>query len=239
MIDFLIQLLDSNINFQSIGIFLLLYCFSIWILLCFWVFVDAKKRYEKTLTGIIFFFIVLVFNFPGLIFYLIIRPEGKEDNFFYLQGNDTLTEAGRIQEGVSVPIVNFTDENGEVNLTFQLKFNKSAESEMQDKNFQLDIDLPKDKSIEVIQPVEQPMEKEIVQVMEEKVEPERVGFLSVLSGTFTKIKNLPKRRSNKVERVKENTEREETNNIKSAKSSKSEENTSKKHKKNKSKKKRR
>ena len=129
MIDFLVSILEANINFQTVGAFILLYFFSIWVLLCFWVFIDAKRRYEKNPVAIFFFFVVLIFNFPGLIFYLIIRPDLNEDHFLYLQNNEVISDSEK--KGVEVPIVNFIGEDGSVNLSFQLRINKAVANNVQ------------------------------------------------------------------------------------------------------------
>lgn len=130
MIDFLVSILEANINFQTVGAFILLYFFAIWLLLCFWVFVDAKRRYDRKLHGLIFFFIVLIFNFPGLIFYLIIRPEKNDDQFIYLQNNELVSDDSD-KKGVEVPIINFIGEDGSVNLSFQLRINKAVMNNVQ------------------------------------------------------------------------------------------------------------
>lgn len=124
MIDFLVSILEANINFETIGAFILIYFASIWILFCLWVFIDSKRRFEKNSIAVAFFFIVLIFNFPGLIFYLIIRPDKNEDHYLYLQNNEIISDQ-ESKGGIDVPIVNFIGENGEINLSFQLRVNKS------------------------------------------------------------------------------------------------------------------
>lgn len=122
MIDFLVSILEANINFQTVGAVIILYFAAIWVLFCLWVFMDARGRFERTPVAVFFFFIVLVFNFPGLIFYLIIRPDKNEDNVIYLQNNEVVGESDR--KGVDVPIINFVGEDGSVNLSFELKINR-------------------------------------------------------------------------------------------------------------------
>lgn len=121
MLDTLVQLLDGS-NFSKILFFLIAYIVVLWFVFCIWVLFDARKRYKKFFLPILFFIIVLIFNFPALVFYLIVRPEIDEENVFYLHGGSE-----EISGGVNVPIVNFIGEDGNVEMTINLKFAKPTQ----------------------------------------------------------------------------------------------------------------
>jgi len=119
MIDIITGFLDSKIDYQTIFAIVGLYLLSLWLMFCLWVFIDANKRYKKPVMGLFMSLLVFVFNFPALVFYLIIRPEVDEFADF---GLDTM--AG----GVQVPLVNFIGENGEVALSFNVQIQPQLQS---------------------------------------------------------------------------------------------------------------
>lgn len=120
MFDFLLDILQINIDYKSILAYAAIYLVSLWLLFCLWVFFDAKKRYTNMAVPIALFLAVLILNFPALIFYLIIRPEDDEDMFFY--GGEQNSSNG----GVNVPLVNFVGESGNIELSFGLNISKIA-----------------------------------------------------------------------------------------------------------------
>jgi hypothetical protein len=120
MLDLIIGIVESNIDYKSLIVYVVGYFFILWLIFCIWVFNDAKKRYKNTFTGLFFALLVLFFNFPALIFYFIIRPEKEDDALVYFPQSESLN-------GVNIPVVNFTGEDG-VNISFQLKITKSPQS---------------------------------------------------------------------------------------------------------------
>jgi hypothetical protein len=116
MLDFFINLLETNIDYRSIMLLIFIYLGVLWLMFCFWVYIDARKRYKKFTTAIAFFLIVMLFNFPALIFYLIIRPEREEENIVYIHDGDSS------MGGINVPVVNFVGQNG-LELSLQIKIN--------------------------------------------------------------------------------------------------------------------
>jgi hypothetical protein len=122
MIDLITGFLDSKIDYQTIFAIIGLYLLSLWLMFCLWVFVDANKRYNKPVMGLFMALLVFVFNFPALVFYLIIRPESDEfADFANLEGSSG---------GVQVPLVNFVGENGEI----QMSFNVQIQPQLQPKS---------------------------------------------------------------------------------------------------------
>ncbi len=131
MLDFIGQILDAKDDFSKFILFLLIYLALLWLMFSLWVFVDAQKRYRKPLIAILMFFMVLILNFPMLIFYLIIRPEKEDENVMYLQTGESEFS------GVDVPVVNFTGENG-VEMSLVIKFNKPNTVTNQDMKVNVD-----------------------------------------------------------------------------------------------------
>src|SRR5260221_789757 len=119
ILDAVVKLLDPTNDFNKVLAFLGIYLVLLWAAFCLWVFVDARKRYNNIFIAFLFFILVLILNFPVLIFYFVIRPENPEDNILYLQSDQG------ISEGVNVPIINFVGEKG-VEMTFSLRINKHA-----------------------------------------------------------------------------------------------------------------
>jgi len=74
---------------------------------------DAWKRYKNKNLAIAFFLLTFFLNFPILVFYFIVRPESKFEDY-------DEWEAG----GVNVPVVNFVGKDG-VDMVLQLKINPS------------------------------------------------------------------------------------------------------------------
>lgn len=115
MIDFIAKLISGD-GLTTVLMLAGLYILILWLMFSFWVYVDARKRYKKTSIGIVFFFVVFIFNFPALIFYLVTRPEDENDFLFF--PSDNLSN-----RGVNVPVVNFVGQDGKVNFSLELKIN--------------------------------------------------------------------------------------------------------------------
>lgn len=103
----------SFINYQGVLIFLVLYFAAMWLMFCLWVFLDAFKRYNSLVMPVIFTLVVLPFNIPGFILYLIARPEEE-----YVGSHDHSTAfAG----GVEVPLVKYVGEDGKIKMAINLE----------------------------------------------------------------------------------------------------------------------
>lgn len=131
MIDFVARIIGSGNDFPSILIGVLVYVGLLWFLFSFWVFLDAKKRYKNWKIAIIFFLVVLIFNFPSLVFYLLVRPEDEGD--FVVFPADNLNN-----RGVNVPIVNFVGEDGKVQFSFELNISKNNSEVPKDMTINVD-----------------------------------------------------------------------------------------------------
>ena len=120
MQDILLGILDAKLDYGTLGALILLYIVALWAAFSFWVLTDAKRRYKSTISGIVWFLLVFILNFPALIFYIIIRPEHEEGQ-----------QHGEISHGgLNVPVANFIGNNEEVEFTLSIKLNpKSIKSD--------------------------------------------------------------------------------------------------------------
>ncbi len=114
MSEVIVNLIDLNedINYSSFVTIFCSYLITLWLVISVWVGVDAFKRFNNKLIAFTFFLLTFFLNFPILIFYFIVRPEFKYDDF-------QEWETG----GVNVPIVNFKGKDGTVAMVLELKMN--------------------------------------------------------------------------------------------------------------------
>lgn len=110
-------------NSQIALIVILAYFVALWLMFCLWVFIDASRRYHNVFIALVMTLLVFVFNFPVLIFYLIVRPEDD-----YTVVNDGT---------VNVPVANFVGDNGEVVMSLNLKINGQPSH---DSNMNVNVD---------------------------------------------------------------------------------------------------
>lgn len=126
-----------GINQQVIGVIIplcLVYLVLFWLLVSIWVFFDAKKRYENDFIAVTFAVLNFIppFNFLILVFYLVIRPDIRFDDF-------DEWEAG----GVNVPIVNFMGKEG-IEMSLELRINPKRLKEA-DKTNDMTVEIGWDK----------------------------------------------------------------------------------------------
>lgn len=86
MSEFILNLIKVNesIDYPLIIAVVIAYFLFIWLVICGWVFFDAKKRYGSFLTPILYFLFVLFGNVPAAIFYIMIRPEHTLEEDYYI-----------------------------------------------------------------------------------------------------------------------------------------------------------
>jgi hypothetical protein len=94
------QEIDFELILRCLGVYFLFFWFSI----VFWVYSDAKKRYENQKTAFLIAFAVFVLFFPALIMYIAIRKPLPEDHLDFGDYD--------MDQGVNVPVVNFKGEDG-------------------------------------------------------------------------------------------------------------------------------
>lgn len=111
MSELFVELIDLNegIDYQTFVMMFCSYLFLLWLVISTWVGVDAYRRFGNTPIAIAFFLLTFVLNFPILIFYFIVRPDMKFEDYQEWES-----------QGVSVPLVNFKGEKG-VEMVLELK----------------------------------------------------------------------------------------------------------------------
>lgn len=117
---------DENI-LNYIVLFCGFYIFILWLIMPVWVFIDAKKKYNNITLATLFFILVLPLNIPGLIFYIIIRPEGGSGY------------AGDLSDSINIPVVNFLSNEKELVMGLELKVNPDLikEDKLNDLNLKV------------------------------------------------------------------------------------------------------
>ncbi len=158
MLDLITQLLDAEVDYIGLLTGVFLYIAVMWLMFCGWVFIDARKKFKSVLVATLFTLFVLPLNIPGFILYLIVRPEHEEwSDIAVLDNEGHQHHLG----GVQVPIVHFTGDEGEVQMTFGLSINpKQITSTSPDMNIDVSWDsdsdsmqLKKDSAVQKATPV--------------------------------------------------------------------------------------
>ncbi len=126
MEDFISSILNSTVDFNQLGTIILIWILALWAVFCVWVFTDANKRYKNRRWGLFWFIAVLIINFPALVLYFIVRPENEENHVIYLANEGSNTPGG-----INVPLINFTGEDGIVQLSLSLSLNKNIGENVQ------------------------------------------------------------------------------------------------------------
>ena len=194
MIDLIAKLISGD-GLSTVLVGVALYLGLLWALFSFWVYVDAKKRYQKTVIAVVFFIVVLVFNFPALVFYLITRPEDEND--YVLLPSEHLNN-----KGINVPIVNFVGKDGKVNLSFELKINNPEFVNNSDMAINIDWKSQKPEFVQEVMPVEVKVEtnskeenrknkkeKNKIKESESPKSSEAVNYKQKAVNSFKRVKN--------------------------------------------------
>lgn len=184
MFDFLLEILELNIDYRSILTYSLVYLLSLWLLFAVWIYFDAKKRYKNSVLPYILFLVVFILNFPALIFYLIIRPEDEED-YVFIHQPESSSNAAHSNGGVVVPLAQFANENGDSVLTFQISINKEAVNPHMDVSVKVSDKLDT-KAVEIDSNSINNSEK-VASIQEEKQA--KPSFVDVLKSKFLKAKS--------------------------------------------------
>ncbi len=180
MENFILGLIESSLNFQ-LGSFILFYLVLLWVLVAVWVFIDGYRRYKSVFLGLLFSFIVLTFNIPGLLFYIILRPEKSEDNLLIIQDNiDYISK-----KGINLPIINFTDKDGNANISINLSVSKNLldkeignyDQHNEKSDLRINIDL-------------NDIDNKKFKVSEDRDNPHKTQMSNLISGNINKSKQL-------------------------------------------------
>ena len=108
---------EDAVSFEAILMVFIGYIAVVWLMFCFWVFIDARKRYDHIITAIIFALFIVPFNIPGLILYLVVRPEDEWPDL-----DDDVTAFA------NVPVVRLVDDQEEILLKLQIELKRPAGS---------------------------------------------------------------------------------------------------------------
>ncbi len=200
MWEFLLNLLKVNeeINYSLIVAIVFSYFFLIWLVICIWVYFDARKRYVSGITCVCFALFVLVFGPPALMFYIMIRPEHTIEEEYYIN----LALSG---EKESKPIY-FDGDKG-----FDISINLSVQPRENDKGqHRMDMRVewyphPEKKVQKINKPFENMLKKYI-------------GEISRLFGNFKLIRRKQKEEKSQKSDKKEDFQKKEKNFKKSVKS---------------------
>jgi hypothetical protein len=123
MIEFITSLLDAQIDYIGLLTAVFVYIAAMWVAFTIWVFIDARKKFKSIWKALLLTLFVFPLNIPGFILYLIFRPEHDD-----LADISVVDAAGHQHHygGVQVPLVHFTGQQGEVQMTFGLTINPKA-----------------------------------------------------------------------------------------------------------------
>jgi hypothetical protein len=158
--DLFLDFIDFNetVNYLGVVYCLIGYLLLFWLAMSAWVAKDSYKRYEGSrMAALVWFLIVLVLNFPGFMFYMIVRPEERDLNSYF-------------GGGVNIPIANFVNKEGDYLMGLQLKINNTEITEqVRDMNLSLDWDSKdpnKQMSTEAIQAEEKEVRRRLDRLRE-------------------------------------------------------------------------
>lgn len=130
----------NNLRIEHILFVFVTYLLILWLLVPIWVYIDSKKKFNSTFISIVFALLVLPFNIPGVIFYIIIRPDENS-----VGGSD---DSGII----NIPIANFTSNKDEVIMGLEIKINGNLIDKSRRNDINLNVSIDSD-SIEQLEQV--------------------------------------------------------------------------------------
>ena len=122
MFEFITQIVEAQLDYSGIFTAIAVYIVFMWFMFCLWVLIDARKKFGNIWVAILFMLFVLPLNIPGLILYLIVRPEHEDwTDITAIDGSGE-----HHYGGVNVPIMHFTGDDGKINMTFGLSVNPKS-----------------------------------------------------------------------------------------------------------------
>jgi hypothetical protein len=127
MIDSLLKIIEK-VRIEYILAGLGFYLLILWFLIPVWVYMDAKKKFNDRL-ALVFFILTLPLNIPGLIFYIIIRPDEENSD-----SNDETV--------IGIPIVNFLSaDQKDLVMSLELKINGNLIANDKKHDLKLDVSI--------------------------------------------------------------------------------------------------
>lgn len=189
MADIITSLLT---NAQTLLIVVLFYIVALWLMFCLWVFVDAMRRFQNTFVALLLTLLTFVFNFPALVFYLIIRPEEP------VTGGKDATVGG-----TNVPLMNFVDETGEVQFSLNLKVAQSMQS-----GADMELTINRDEQAVKSIPVESSFNVSTSQEQRGGIKDRLAGFKARAGGSFKQALEKSRRKVEDYSRTIDTTDQE-------------------------------
>lgn len=159
-----IESLDVGQILFAFGVYLLF----LWLLVPIWVYLDSKKKFKNDMLAVLLFLLVLPLNIPGLLFYIIIRPE------------DDIYEDIDDDHVVNIPIVNFVSDKNDLVLGFEIKLNGNIIKDDMAKDINLKVDLDHGKNVEF---------KQAVEAVKEEIEEDARGLTEFINKHINKVLN--------------------------------------------------
>ncbi|MBN1915574.1 hypothetical protein JW796_01080 [Candidatus Dojkabacteria bacterium] len=114
MYDAIIDFINFNegLNYKIIIFVFIAYVVLLWMVVVFWVYFDAKKRYVNPIHSLVIAIATFFLGIPFVLLYMLIRPDEVFDDEGFLE---------EPKGGVNIPIVNFTGKEGvEMTLTLSV-----------------------------------------------------------------------------------------------------------------------
>lgn len=137
----------NNLRIEHILFVFAAYLLILWLLVPIWVFIDSKKKFNSNFISTVFALLVLPFNIPGVIFYVIIRPDDSQSG-----GSD---DSGII----NIPIANFTSNKDEIIMGIELKINGSLIDKSKRNDINLNVSIDSDSISEAVKPKKETTKK--------------------------------------------------------------------------------
>lgn len=191
MIENIQNLVENENAIAFITAAFFFYAIILWLLVPIWVYIDSKKKYNNQTLSLFLFIIILPLNIPGILFYIIIRPEDHSDIFGEKSDHN--------HASLNIPIVNFVNSNQDILMGLELKINGGILQDKFKNDLNLDINLNSNsENLEIIH-------RDIVvsdDEAEEDEEESRASFVSTISasiGSFFANLNLKKSKENEDE----------------------------------------
>ncbi len=175
MINSLQNFLD-NLRIETLIIVTFAYLLILWILVPTWVYLDSKKKFNNPYLPVLFFFLILPLNIPGLIFYIIIRPDESDD-----------MEGSSIDDHIlHVPIVKFLDKSNDFVMSFDLRINGKVIDKEKRSNLNMNLSIdPDESSVTVIEELAEKKEEPSAKIELGKKQKDHKGSISKLKHNFT------------------------------------------------------
>ncbi len=189
MIDAIIKTVENDSFIEFITVAFFLYATILWILVPIWVFIDSKKKYNNSLISTALFFLILPLNIPGLLFYIIIRPDEEKSNSL---GEGHLATNNSV---INVPFLNFLDNDNNVVMSLDFSINNGVIRDEMKKDIHLSMNIDSNKDLDISL-----LDKPTIKI-EGSVQPEVNNPQGSLFGTFL----------NKFKIIKENTKSKSSN----------------------------